>query len=254
MQVTTLNKIINLFLVGTSFNVILIGFIAYSFNGSFSVSDYARLKIAIGTIGEPTIVVVVTFVFLSSGFMFGIIADSISSVGIFLLDKAIEIESLRRRVLFCQGSYEQYSHLSDKFEKLLKDTEKYKILKPEKIVRKSYASGIFFDTANKENVEWLVQHYSIFLLSMNYILIVPFALFIATVFPTTLFWTIIFWIVILAFLYSLIYQAAHKYLYAYEVIYRHGVIVISKELAIEGEKKNADTQTWLLSLQPDRRK
>lgn len=242
MQITTLNKIINLFLVGIFANTLFAVVVIYNAKDYISQNAIADLKTFIDSIGNSTVVLLITFIFLSTSILFGIVTDALSDFFFHRVLKKIIKNELVRKILYCNGNYEQHELLAKVFREMFSSSSKYKNLvkcndeSENKKISKAYASALFFHTANKENIEWAVQHYSFYLLSMNYLLISCGCLILSLFMPITVWNRILLTGTLLVFIYGLLYQAVHKYLYTYEVTFRHCAVILGSDVELKKQK------------------
>lgn len=225
MQVTTLNKIINLFLIGTF--VIFVTF-AEAIVWSRGI-DINQLQSLI-TLGSPVFVFITTLFSVSTIILLGIIVDALSNMSFRPLIKNVA-RSRRCMSFLLSRKYErEHQYLKGKFEKCFETVNRFEHLRDAKQYGRNFAVALFFHTANKENIEWVVQHYSIYLLATSYLFVVCLSLLSVPLIPMVG-WGMKALIILVTLLsiYILSYEACRKYLYSYGVIYRHDVVVLSNE-------------------------
>ena len=226
MQVTTLNKIINLFLIGTF--VIFVTFaeaVVWSLGG-----DINTLQVLIVSLGSPVFVFIATLFSLSTIILLGIIVDALSNMSIRQLIKKVAQSDRCMSFLLSKRQLAEHQYLKRKSEESFKTVSKYRHLRDTKQHGRNFAVALFFHTANKENIEWVIQHYSVYLLATSYLFVLCVSLLTVPLMPMVG-WRIKGLIIFVNMLsvYVLSYEACRKYLYSYEVIYRHDVVVLSNE-------------------------
>lgn len=237
MQVTTLNKIINLFIVGAFVLTLLIFAFVYYYKDFITEAEIRAIKITADAIGAPVIALFATFAFVSVGILLGIIVDTIANLVFEDLLKKIYKNERSRLIFRCEKNFKKYDSLMNNFKQEFTSSDKYKDLPRNEDIYIAYSVGIFFHTANKENIEWAVQHYSFYLLSLNY-LFVSCCVLIVTPFTTLpLTYKLGLTAVLFVFIYVLIYQAINKFLYTYEVSFRHSTIILIEEKLKESKKE-----------------
>jgi hypothetical protein len=229
MQVTTLNKIINLFLIGT-FVVFLACVEAALWNPDINID---KLQALVASLGSPIFVFIATLFSLSTIILLGIIVDALTNMSIRPLIKKLSESDWFMYYLQSQKYLAQYQYLKSKSEESFKAANKYECLLDAPHGR-PFPVALFFHTANKENIEWVIQHYSVYLLASSYLFMLCLGVIIIPLISMAG-WVIngIIILVSLLSIYVLSYEACRKYIYAYEVIYRHNTIVLCDELVKE---------------------
>jgi hypothetical protein len=251
MQITTLNKIINLFLVG----IIAMGMTLYLFSAQavqfLSSSQLPPIiKDSIGPIGS----VFGAVVLLSFSVFFGVLVDAASEwlVRSFIVKKAIENSRLLRIAFRTQRQYTLTHDLRKRFREQLVVNKKYRNLAAnDEEEDKAFGSAIFFETAKAENVDWLTQVYSVYLLATSFVLIIIVLTIVCPILHAfgipiktlPLDWYIPFMFAVYFFL----YLGAHRRLFSYEIVYRHGLLTLSSTNYIQEAKPVTNTGAVTMS-------
>lgn len=235
MQITTLNKIINIFLVGAfSFSLLLLSYFLQN------PSTISELQDQFNKINAPTITIFVTFTLFTFPILLGVIVDAAASLLFSYPVKKLPKYKLVRYLFFVKERHDQFEALKEKFKSKFDSTEKYNNLNKDDNLYRTYSVAIFFNTASKENIEWVVQHYSYYLLSINYLFIC------CCVFISTFFISFNYLsnnqirIIVATFIYLFINQAITKFLYAHECSYRHSAIVLCEEKSNDEYDENVE--------------
>lgn len=229
MQVTTLNKIINLFLIGTFVVVVVAAGVIVQFRDVDS-EKYKSLPVLLGS---PVIVFVVTLFLVSTIILLGIVVDTLANISVRPLVKIATRKKWAALILGSGKDVVQHEYLMGKFKQRFTKCEKYCDLFDDERYYKAYAVAFFFHSANKETIEWVVQHYSIYLLSTSYLFILYCTPFLIMMTPVSTGAKACLFFANILFIYTLIYQSIHKYLYSYDVVFRHGAVVLSSEKSKE---------------------
>lgn len=227
MQITTLNRIINLFIVGVFANILIGLFIYYLANGGFGDGGIETLKKTVDAPGP----LIATFVFFSTSILMGVVIDSLS----YLLFHKLVRYSIDRpwviRIFFLTDRKRLRDAFWDKFKQQFLRANKFTNISGgnSEEVDKSMAAALFFHTGKKESIEWVMQHYSFYVLALDYLvtvlpvpLVIPFLSFSCCV-------KILIAVANFFLIYFLCHQALNKYLYTYEATFRHCTIVLSEE-------------------------
>ncbi len=173
---------------------------------------------------------VLVLLIIPMAFFLGVIIESITDFIRYYFEMIIGDEgrdNLHR--LICGKTYKNYSVLQAYSIKGLENV--YYDKDDLKDVRKgSLLVGFFFNTANSETIDWVVQHYATYRLSLNYIVLLPFICYtlfeLKIIFFSNPYIVLTVWSLSTLLLYRF---AIERKLYAYEVLYRHIVTVLCYE-------------------------
>lgn len=244
MQITTLNKIINIFLIGAFAFTLLLFPLYFYYSHDLSRSDvfFTKLNDLITKLGPTATPLITALTLISVPILLGVVIDAAANI-IFenIVEKLPPSNEKVRKFFGIKWRYDQCNELFVKCLNELDSSDKYKHLAKDKTLIRSYAVAFFLHTANKENIEWVIQHYSYYLLSINYLFIICLT-FIFTIFlPFALGTKIIICSVSVIFIYLLMSQAMTKFLYSYECAYRHWSVILAQES--EEKSKTAKPRT-----------
>ncbi len=229
MQITTLNKIINLLLVGTWVTLAIVWCILTRTWGI----DKSRIKEVAEIFGSPVVVLVVTLFLLSATVFVGMIVNALSTLILKpFLKKAITHQAIMR-LTRNKKDWEDHNFFVNEFNRHFRRSERYGHVATEEPDNQSLACALFFQTANKENIDWLIQHYSLSILAMDYVFVLLWLPILVVFMPLTIWYQAGFILLIIICTYALISTTIDRYLYSYEVVYRHGIIVLCQKTSEE---------------------
>jgi hypothetical protein len=231
MQITSLNKVLNLFMVGL-FVIILFAYSMMDRIISHLSSD--KFKNLSDAVSEPVLVLAITLMLFSVALLAGLIIESALSIFKTFL-KPSHKHTFVVSFLRCKRQVRQTEDIRAEFEKIFTTSRKYKHF-ASKERSNTIATAIFFHTANPQNIEWLTQHYSLYMLSASYAFLLFLGLIIYTAGPAGLLSKVIFLCCDLAVIYLLLHTAVNKYFFAHAIVNRHACIVVNE--AIEASLEN----------------
>ena len=236
MPVTTLNKIIHLLLTGTLVLMALAGVLLVQ-----GVIPSIPPLSASAYLSSPAVVFLATLLIVPVVLLIGLITDGLTHILVRRHTEAVMKHPWVLAITFTAFDYEQYLAHDRTIQPLL-DSE----LDSETMVetpaargrlRRSFATGIFLKTANKDAIDWAIQHYSMYLFATSGVLVV-FAILLWAPFATRLAWparTALIAGDALA-LWVLAHSSIEKYLYTYEVTYRHAILVLKEGSRVAKEQ------------------
>ena len=234
MEISTLNKVINLFLVGL-FTLSMI--FVFKFQAITSWLKSQEVGAIVNSISVPLAIFVATLVLLSTSLFLGLLADSIISLlrSVEFFKRKFSKDSWVVRRLQCEKQIKATKDLESKLQSAYQASQKYTVGDPE-VFDRTFTVALFFHTAKPENFEWLIQHYSMYLLAANYSLLLSVALILGTLSLHS--WTsrIVFWMIDGFAIYLLLRTAINRYFYAYEVVNRQVLVVLSEAKPITNEE------------------
>lgn len=243
MQFTTLNKIINLFLIGT-FTIVMVVvesiFLKIDFNPlllNFGI-DPKGIKDFIQTLGLPAFILLSSIFSVPVVVFLGVTVDAATELTVRTGVKAL----LRHKFLVCLFANRRDSckkiYFEKKVDNLLRKTKKYRFLSNVKKVDNPFLDGVdksfgvafFFRKGNEEIVDWVIQHYSVYLLATSYLFILSLFVFV-TVFLGAIEFTSKIWIFVtyLFLFYLLMYESVRKYLHTWEYTHSYNAVVLCDE-------------------------
>ena len=220
MQISTLNKVINLFLVGF-FVVSVILLFFYD-----KIIELLVLhKVDIKSISSESFALLLgTFFLLSVSIFIGLLVEGVTSILRTPFEAGIK-KPFFAAIFGCSKPFEEYLYFCNEFKKLFKIKRANQLPVADESRYGSYAVAHLFISANAQTLDWAIQHYSTYLLTTNYILlfiiIIPIELLLTSF---ILFYKLLVFFLFLIIIYFLIHLAIDKFLYAYEVTFRHGVL------------------------------
>lgn len=236
MEISTLNKVINLFLVGL-FMLSLIFFFNFTvIIGWLKSQEPDTIQ---KHISPPLAIFGGTLIMLSCSLFLGLFLDSVISF----------LRSLKPRwkcfgkngwiicFLLCKSQVERTEKLRELCNRAYRVSGKYD-LDTDDDRDHTFAVALFFHTAKTENMEWLIQHYSIYLLAANYSLLLFIALGMAVFSSHGWGFKLIFFVIDVSAIYLLLRAAINKYFYAHAVVYRHVCVVLGEQRGENMERKN----------------
>ncbi|HMG72193.1 MAG TPA: hypothetical protein VK582_01720 [Pyrinomonadaceae bacterium] len=233
MQITDLNKIVNLFLVGSLALTIVALLWIDKIQAYYLAHHVAEME---STLPTSMVVLVTTLLALGSAMFTGCVVDGLTEI--FLranLRRLVDIR-LVRKFFWVGKQYQTTKSCRDKFNSLLENNARYKSFHDDDKGHKTFAAALFFHTAQSGNVSWLVQHHAVHVLTADYIFLV---LTFTIVFPILHFLGFFagfdvkllpfpWWCLLILSLYPLCHLAIDRWLYTYEIAYRHGMVVLSE--------------------------
>lgn len=240
MQITTLNKIINLFLVG-SLAIVVLFLLLYGFHDALINKFIKEDLIALSS----SLQIILLILFFPVGIFVGTIIEGISDAFrpfTKLHNLPFNHKSLWLSFFRNKEDFHDFKAFYLLFKNVLKESSVYykgydvedQQINKEKI---ELAAAIFFKTANPETISYVIQHYSSYILATNYLLILlitlPFIFFIDIDINLRL--LILFSIIIC--LYSLIHFTIERYCFTYYTLYRHAYLVVREHLLDKIEPK-----------------
>lgn len=234
MQVNDLNRTLNHILAGT-LSLIALGFLFWEKVVSIATYLYQQSNLQAVQLKDiaPTaplvaaILIVVTPVLLAVAFLLGLVVEGIADVVIqeLFLYQLIYKSASVRWVFWCKKGHLLNTQLRERYEALLREDKKYALAKTTVEERKTIATALFFQNSSQDQIKWALYNYTVYLLASGYAVIIM-------VFLAGIVWNQIpfgWAIPLLVFLYSLLYVAADRERYVYEVVYREAIIVLSEK-------------------------
>jgi len=159
MQLNTLNRVIALFLVGGF--VVVMAAVAFDVQLRGALKPYSELGAAAG--------VAMAVALLSITALAGVVVDALGNLSVRrVITKWIAKDRLRAGLFFCTDEFDAQNRWRQVFQDSLKRDPRHEEVVNDDMIRGASAV-IFFRTAEKEHTEWLVQHYSMFQLSTNFV-------------------------------------------------------------------------------------
>ena len=230
MQITDLNKIINVFLVGS------LALTIAALLWMDKIQIYYKARQPAGEEGQfPTalIVLVITLLVLATAMLIGCVIDGLTEIILRKHFNWLTKRKFLRRFFFIGNQYEETNSCRTKFSSLLSKSSKYQCINYKEEDCEIYAAALFFHTAKPGHVSWLVQHQAVHILASDYIVLI---LILTIVFPVLYFLgldvkvlpTYWWWLFFLS-IYPLFYLSLDRQLYTYEVAYRHAVLVLCED-------------------------
>jgi len=239
MQFTTLNKIINLFLIGT-FTIVMI--VVESILLKIDI-DFSVLKELTNSLGLPAFILLASIFSVPVVIFVGVTVDVATELTV---RRGVK-ELLKRESLiwyfFAKPDLDEKLHFEEEVENLLQKSGKYNSLLKKKEADNSstgkfgtsFGVAFFFHKANGEVVEWVIQHYSVYLLATSYLFILSLFVLAMILFGVIAIEnTSKFWIVIGTYLglsYLLVCESVRKYLHTWEYTHSHNAVVLCDEAA-----------------------
>lgn len=216
MQVNTLNRIISLFLKG---GLLLV---AVSF---FFVDDIRRFSCRHGLDQEWSAAsgVLLAVGLLSVTALAGTVLDALGNVTIRPFIRMIGDKKSRTYFFLCCREFDEQERWGVIFAAELRKSEKYALPLGIESLLKPFSAGLFFRTAQKDHIEWLVQHHSIYNLSADFVPV----LLGCSVFSGQFGW---WWpFILVGAAYLLTTFALDNYLYSYQLTFRNAYLALRDE-------------------------
>lgn len=240
MPITTLNKVINLFLVGG---------VAVFFIGLLHWQQFKSLAMGGAPSGDSEFWVVAALLFFPVTALLGAVIEGISGFTVQALLKKSRTSSRVAKVFLQHRAKDCLSVWRERLLIVAKDDQKYKWLLESDPQREepwfihSAAAGIFLQSAGPGHLEWLVQHYSTYVLASNMGLVVaatyvyiPFARIVSglglwwpVLAPLNLFQVLLVMSALLVSFWSLCVFGVGRYLYSHEYTARHFALWLGDE-------------------------
>jgi hypothetical protein len=229
MQITDLNKVINLFLVGS----LALTIAALLWRDEI----YSEAKRLVGTEGQfpASLGILLTTLLVLAIVMFvGCVIDGLAQVFIRRHFERLVERKFFLKLFFYRRQYEDTKSCRAKFKSLLKQSSKYQYISEEEDIVS--AAALFFHTAKPQNITWLIQHQAVHVLATDYIALILIFTIAFIVFGVLHILGLgvkalpAYWLAIFIFpLYPLSYLSIDRWLYTYEVAYRNNIIVLCEE-------------------------
>jgi hypothetical protein len=233
LQINDLNKIINYLLVGSlALAVLAVLWID-------SLRAFAASRLATGIQMPAALAVLVgTLLGLSLAMFVGCVIDGFAEI--LFRSKMKQIVQIRaiRVLLRLSNQYEDHVVCREKFNSLWERSKKFATLSDDdRNSQQVFASALFFHTAQPGNVSWLVQHHAVHILATDYVFLILILLLGLPTLHAAGLWLGVdikmlplkWWPLVFVSLYPLCHLAIDRWLYTYEVAYRHGVLVLAEE-------------------------
>ncbi|HSE19546.1 MAG TPA: hypothetical protein VLB46_20960 [Pyrinomonadaceae bacterium] len=169
MQITDLNKIINLFLVGS------LALTIAALLWMDKIQTYYKARQPAGEEGQfPTalIVLVITLLVLATAMLIGCVIDRLTEIIFRKHFNWLTKRKLLRRFFFVGNQYEETNSCRTKFSSLLSKSSKYQCINYKEEDCEIYAAALFFHTAKPGQISWLVQHHAVHILATDYIVLI----------------------------------------------------------------------------------
>ncbi len=221
MQLTTLNKVVNLFLVG--------GFVV--FLGIAWAEPSAR---ELGGQRSSSAVVFLTLGLLSSAALAGMVIEALSETFVRWLLGPVAAEY---RIFKWLKDYKGYRYWMKTFEAALLQAPPHKKLLCDSSELRAYAVAILFRSANPEHIQWAVQHYSMFMLATNFAVVALLSGAFVWIPAWSLDLATRIWVTIgsAAIVPLLSIFAQDKWYYSYEIAFRNGALALLEECDSAGQ-------------------
>jgi len=218
MPVSSLNKVISLFLVG-ALAILVAGYL---------FRDQVKLVPPDQTAGGPLGAVVLGFLLLSASGLAGALIDGIAEL---VVRNLIILRTRRRRAwaqFFVQARmHDSVQHWKKHFIRLVSNKPEYASLicgqeKSPYDPTSQLAATIFFSEANEEHFEWLISHYATYYMATSFVVLLLLSTIAGVANLPKLEVDYIAWVVLASTLscYILTSLAVNRYLYAHMTTYR----------------------------------
>jgi hypothetical protein len=223
VQLTTLNKVIRLFLIGT---IAILPITAIYWHEVSRFIDNSQ------SLGKSSLAIPMSFSFLAVAALIGCVIEGLSDVTLRrFLQGTMRSRSLSKFFLKSK-EHDSVSRWSTEFIALAEEIDAFpKITENLRDSSHSLASAILHAKGVESHVKWVDTHYSMFMLSSNFALILltlalylPRLLVDGTISPSLCIFSVGG---CLFATYCLCIFAVDNYLYAYEAIFRHAYFWIS---------------------------
>lgn len=237
MQISTLNKILSLFLCGCIASLALV--LVYSSEiQAFIKKDQLINFLSNSKIGSSILlsVIAASLIMFIGSLITGFAQWTIRGVFFKLKESRVFVSLL--------GQYrvnERYKNWKEIFIKILNNNPYYSSFtdfsgfseEDDKHIT-SLASAILFRHGNQENIRWITTHFATYILSTDFIATSFFVyICILTGFDISPDMKLVFFIVTIGISYLLLVLATFSYLYTYECIFRYSSLIVSKKLLEE---------------------
>lgn len=239
MQVTNLNKVINFLLIGLiSIGIIVLSFyqeIILLFKSASFIGDASQL------FSNSAILTGITLFLFSLSFFIGLLVEGGAAISVQTFIVWGSSKRLFIRLFACSKGAKAFNYTLHEFNKLFKVNKTYNRINKYESHDNPLAVALFFKTANSQTLDWVIQHYSTYILATNYIFLLLFLgtpVLIIKFFSAnfTLFVKIFISIIFITCIYLLFHLAIDRYLYTYETTYRQDILVLCDDTS---KQKNA---------------
>ena len=241
MQLTTINKVVSLFLIG---GLVIMAVVCVSWEKlDQALSQGGALYSFLESKGQALLVLAGALSLLSLASAVGAVVDTLTGLTV----RHWLVKSASHRWLaVCLGqkhSFDDFDFWRERFRFLVENREPYKSFVPE--IRDheiTMAAAIFFKTGSQGLISWAESHYAVFVYATNLVflsILMPIALLIWGG-HQALGWSLGSYIVlgiVLALLFS--GMAIDKFLYTHEVSFRQAALVLLEEKPVPGSGEEA---------------
>ncbi len=236
MQISDLNKIINLFLVGS------LAITIFAFQWIDEIQAYYKTKQLAGIEGQfpaSLVILITTLLVLAVTMFIGCVIDGLTEVFFRQHLKRLTGRNLLLKLFSGKKQYEATELCRAKFNALLSSNSKYGCINhQDEREDEIFAAALFFHTAKPEHTSWLIQHHAVHVLATDYIVLI---LIFTVIFPALHFLglgvkvlSIHWWSLFILSLYPLCYLSIDRRLYTYEVAYRNAILVLCEDSSKSG--------------------
>jgi len=236
VQLNTLNRVISLFLIG-GFVVVLSAVLLREEIAKKVDPFFARAPSRRGL--EPMAGVLLTVGLLSATALAGAIVDALGNLTVRrFITKILSKDRFLAGLFWCAGEFDEYESWRKTFEAALENNRKHESLVGKPGMMKPLSAGIFFRTADKEHVEWLVQHHSMYHLTADFVVILLIGAVLAfvgaIVGAVRVAWQLDLFLLALtcasvAAAYLLMTFALDHFLYSYQLTFRNAYLALKDE-------------------------
>jgi hypothetical protein len=236
MQVNTLNRVIALFLIGGL--AVVLAAVALKEEIEALSCQYPRFG------AGPSSSVFLAVALLSITALSGTIVDAMGRLTVRRLIAGAAKGHFLTYLLVGRRGFKSQDRWRAAFESALFRDPRHRVLATQEEMIKPLAATIFFRTAGKEHAEWLIQHYSMYHLSTNFVvLLIVCAIWslIEGCFASADSIALKGWLVLasvsIVVAYLLMTFALESYLYSYQLIFRNAYLTMSEAPLVVGEKQ-----------------
>ncbi|HYI08460.1 MAG TPA: hypothetical protein VEK57_05285 [Thermoanaerobaculia bacterium] len=220
MQLTTLNRVIALFIIGA----FVVTLAALGLGSDLEALAERHFEDAFGA----STAVVIAIALFAITVLAGMLVDASGNLTVRWL---IRFKLARRRSVawwfFCGDEFDEQDRWRQAFANALANDVRYHGLATWELdTLKALSAGLFFRTAQKEHAEWLIQHHSMYHLAANFVLLLL-AVTVWAVATGSWGWAA----AMVPGAYLLLTFALDNYLYTYQLSFRNAYLALLHDAA-----------------------
>jgi hypothetical protein len=200
--------------------------------------DPKALSGSINIIGLPAFILLSSLFSLPVVILLGVTVDAATELTVRKWVKLALKSDFLVCLFFNRRDFRKKLFFEKKVERLLIKTKKYRFLlnskKTDKLlldgIDMSVGVGFFFRNANERAVDWVIQHYSVYLLATSCLFILSLFAFVLVLWGpvegVSKLWIIATYLVLS---YLLVYESVRKYLHTWEYTHSHNAVALCED-------------------------